>query len=136
MQPIAPLTTRRLNWDILPPGNQPWEKIKERITPIVERAKKGNQGVILRRLEFMHKAVPEFIAQGRGGFSGYVVFGFPRKNLYVLESLYYGNATYVFREQWERLSQLTKAEILIGNSQAARVIHQPGWEKEMRRLLD
>lgn len=136
LQPIAPLVTRRLNWDILPPGAHPWERIKKSVAPIVERAKKGNQSVILRRLEFMHQAVPELIAQGRGGFSGYVVFGFPRKNLYVLESLYYGNATYVFRENWERLSQLTKAEILSNNLQAARIVHQPGWEREIRRLLD
>ena len=76
------------------------------------------------------------IAQGRGGFSGYIVFGFPRKNLYVLESLYYGNATYVFRENWEKLSQLSKAVILSGNLQTARIVHQPGWEKEVRHLLD
>ena len=136
LQPIAPLAARRLNWEILPPGAQPWERIKKSVAPIVEGAKKGNQGVILRRLEFMHQAVPELFAQGRGGFNGYIVFGFPRKNLYVLESLYYGNATYVFRENWERLSQLTKAEILSGNLQAARILHQPGWEKEIRRLLD
>lgn len=136
LQPIAPLATRRLNWEIMPPGAHPWEQIKKSVAPMVERAKKGNQGVILRRLEFMNQAVPELIAQGRGGFSGYIVFGFPRKNLYVLESLYYGNATYVFRENWERLSQLTKAEILSGNLQAARIVHQPGWEKELRRLLD
>lgn len=136
LQPIAPLATRRLNWEILPPGKQPWERVKKSVAPIIERAKKGNQGVILRRLEFMHRAAPEIIAQGRGGFSGYIVFGFPRKNLFVLESLYYGNATYVFRENWEKLSQLTKAEILSGNLQTARIVHQPGWEKEVRRLLD
>lgn len=136
LQPIAPLAARRLNWEILPSGKHPWERIKKSVAPIVERAKKGNQGVILRRLEFMHRALPELRAQGRGGFNGYIVFGFPRKNLFVLESLYYGNATYVFRENWESLSQLTKAEILSGNLQAARIIHQPGWEKEVRRLLD
>ncbi len=136
LQPIAPLATLRLNWEILPPGAHPWERVKKNVAPIVERAKKGNQGVILRRLEFMNQAVPELIAQGRGGFSGYIIFGFPRKNLYVLESLYYGNATYIFRENWERLSQLTKAEILSGNLQTARIIHQPGWEKEVRHLLD
>jgi hypothetical protein len=136
LQPIAPLAARRLNWEILPPGKQPWERVKKSVAPIIERAKKGNQGVILRRLEFMHLAVPELIAQGRGGFSGYIIFGFPRKNLYVLESLYYGNATYVFRENWEKLSQLTKAEILSGNLQTARIVHQPGWEKEVRHLLD
>lgn len=136
LQPIAPLAIRRLNWEIFPPGAHPWERVKKSIEPIVERAKKGKQDVILRRLEFMNQAVPELIAQGRGGFKGYIVFGFPRKNLYVLESLYYGNATYVFREDWESLSQLTKAEILDGNLQTGRLIHQPDWEREVRRLLD
>ena len=135
LQPITPLTTRRLNWDVLPPGEYPWETIKDRIKPTIERAKKGNQSVITRKLEFMYESNPEFVAQGRGGFGGYVVFGFPRKNLYVLESLYYGNATYVFRENWEKLSQLTKAEILNQELQTARVVHQNGWEQEVRGLL-
>lgn len=136
LHPILPLVTRRLNWQLLPPGEYPWEEVKDRLRSVIEKAKKGNQGVIARRLEVMYEAEPEVIGHGNGGFGSYTVFGFPRKNLYVLESSLYGNATYVFNQNWEDLSRLTKAEILNQDLQVARLIHVEGWEKEIRDLLD
>jgi len=136
LHPIMPLTAQRLNWEVLPPGEYPWEEIKEKLRPIIERAKTGKQGVITRRLEVMSEAEPELIAYGNGGFSGYIVFGFKRKNIYILENSYYGNATYVFDQNWEQISQLTKAEILNQNLHIARLIHVEGWEGAIRQLLD
>ena len=72
---------------------------------------------------------------GRGGFSGYVVFGFPEKNIYVLESAYTGNATYIFDERWEQLSKMTKAEILNEQLQTDRIIHRVGWNRRIDDLL-
>lgn len=69
------------------------------------------------------------------GFSRYVVFGFPQKNLYVVESMVYGNATYMFARDWESLSRMTKAEILEGGLHEQRLVHRLGWEDEVRRLL-
>ena len=66
---------------------------------------------------------------------GQVIFGFPHKNLHILESMYFGNATYVFDERWEELSKMTKAEILDQRLQTDRVIHEEGWENRVRNLL-
>ncbi len=127
--------TKRLNWQILPPGKYPWERVQTAVQPIVTQAKRGNQAVINRRLEVVSESQPEFVAIGQAGFNGYIVFGFPAKNLYVLESAFYGNATYVFEENWESLSQKTKAEILNEALQKARIIHISGWEQAIRALL-
>jgi hypothetical protein len=124
-----------LNWHILPPGRYPWKKLERQLRPIIEIEKEQKQVVIRYRLELIDGYGPEFVAVGRAGFAGYLIFGFPEKNLYILESLYYGNATYVFEEEWERLSKLTKAEILTGNFQKDRIIHRVQWEGQIKRLL-
>jgi hypothetical protein len=91
--------------------------------------------VIRYRLESVNAYGPEFVAVGRGGFRGYIVFGFPQMDLYVLESAFTGNATYVFRGDWENLSKLTKAEVLREDLQEARLIHREGWYKQLRDLF-
>ena len=127
---------KRLNWKILPPGKWPWKKVEKEVSPLVDKTSTQNQIVIRYRLKIITAFNPEFVAIGQAGFSGYLIFGFPKKNLYVLESLYSGNATYVFEEEWEELSKLTKAEILQGNLQKDRIIHRENWEFQINNLLE
>ena len=61
--------------------------------------------------------------------------GFKEKNIYTLESLYYGNATYIFDERWEELSKKTKAEILNEKLQTDRVIHRKSWDDKIKGWL-
>lgn len=126
---------RRLNWTILPRGKMPWEQLRQHLEPIIKRAPEGNQPVIAHRLETLNKYGSDFTAVGRGGFEGYVIFGFPERNLYVCESRYTGNATYVFGKDWETLSQMTKADILSESLQEARLIHRKGWGVQLRRVM-
>lgn len=132
---FAPAELRRLNWTVLPPGPMPWEQMQTRLRPILEKAKKGNRPVIEHRLRFVEEQGPAFTAVGQAGFLGYVVFGFPMEGVCVVESALYGNATYVFREDWKRLSRLTKAEIIAGDLHADRIIHSKGWEHRLTQWL-
>lgn len=124
-----------LNWTVLPQGEMPWPKLKPLLQDLVDRQKPGNKPVVAHRLEEINKYSPDFVAVGQGGFSGYVVFGFPKKNLFVLECTKYGNATYVFERDWEALSQMTKAEILNNAYQKDRLIHVEKWVDRLRDLL-
>ncbi|HLL71293.1 MAG TPA: hypothetical protein VK363_07670 [Pyrinomonadaceae bacterium] len=133
--PVVPIAIKRLNWKILPQGKYPWEKLYKHVQPILDRAKKGKVPIIQARLSAIAKENPEFVAIGESGFNGYMVFGFPNKKLYVLESAYYGNATYVFDKNWEQLSKMTKAEILDGGLQKDRIIHREGWTEAIDKLL-
>jgi hypothetical protein len=126
---------RRLNWKLLPPGERTWQELRPDIASAIQRAKKGNQPVIEHRLETINSHHPDFAAIGLAGFAGYVVFGFTARNLYVLESIYTGNATYVFGDQWENLSKLTKMQILDNNLHQDRIIHREGWVRSIRKLL-
>lgn len=124
-----------LNWRILPPGQWPWKKLEKEVKNIINEASKQNQIVIEYRIKLITEYNPEFVAVGTAGFHGYLIFGFPKRNLYVLESIYTGNATYVFEENWEYLSKLTKSQILIGNLQKERIIHRITWDDRIKKLL-
>lgn len=125
----------RLNWVILPQGEMPWEQAKKYYDPIVQKAPDGNRTVLYHRLETVNKLRPDFRATGSGGFHGYIIHGFTDKKIYVLESIYYGNATYIFGEEWEELSKKTKAEILNEKLQQDRFIHREGWENKIKKLM-
>lgn len=126
---------QRLNWEILPPGKWPWNKIKDKILPIIKQTNRQKQIVIEYRLKVITKFNPEFSAIGRAGFRGYLIFGFPEKNIYALESLFTGNATYIFEKNWEYLSKLTKTEILKESLQKDRIIHRKKWDHHINDLL-
>lgn len=125
----------RLNWEVLPPGKWPWSKIKDKVLPIIEQTNEQKQTVVIHRLKTITKFEPDFSAIGRAGFRGYIIFGFTKKNIYTLESIFTGNATYVFGEKWEHLSKLTKAEILKESLQKERIIHRKKWDKHINSLL-
>lgn len=125
----------RLNWRILPKGKMPWSKLKGEVSPILKKVGSGKRAVVENRLEIVNGHGSIFCAVGEAGFLGYVVFGFPDKGLYLMESSFYGNATYVFGNNWEELSKRTKADILKESLQKDRIIHQKGWEEKIDELL-
>ncbi len=57
------------------------------------------------------------------------------KGVYVLESVHTNNATYVFEQDWEALSQMTKTDILSQQLQRDRVFHTNGWTEQVARIL-
>lgn len=126
---------RRLNWRILPPGRRPWAELRSQVEEVIKQQPRGNQPVIMKRLETINNYGPEFVAIGQAGFNGYLIFGFPAHKLYVLESTQVNNATYVFAEDWEELSRKTKAEILNHDLQEDRIIHRKTWFYRVRTLL-
>lgn len=132
---IIKIPIKRLNWRILPPGQMPWSQLKKVVDPLIEKAPKGNRVVISYRLETIAKYKPDFAAIGEGGFRGYIILGFTKKDIHTLESIYYGNATYIFGKKWEELSKKTKAEILNQNLQIDRVIHRKDWYHKVETLL-
>jgi len=126
----------KLNWDILPEGRMPWEKLQNTILPIVNKASEGKRPVIWDRIHNINKYGPDFQAIGKAGFDGYIVFGFENKSLYVFESIFYGNATYIFDKEWEELSKKSKAEILDNNLQKNRIIHRANWQSEFDQIFN
>lgn len=125
----------RMNWRVLPEGEYPWEVSQDLLDDVVNIANNTNREVVKERFKTISHYVPDFIATGNGGFTGYVVFGFKEKGLFLLESAFINNATYIFEENWQQLSQYTKAEILSSDHHYSRLIHKAGWHNNIRNIL-
>ncbi len=125
----------RLNWDVLPKGKYPWAEQKQRIEKFLNKAKGTNRIVVEKRHEKINEYETDFTAIGQGGFAGYIIHGFNKKNLFILESVAVNNATYVIRGNWEKLSQMTKAEILKNDLHECRVIHNAKWYENIESIL-
>ena len=57
------------------------------------------------------------------------------KNLFVVENPLYGNATYVFDNNWEEFSKLSKSDVINNNLMKYRYEHRLGWESNIDNLL-
>lgn len=126
---------KRVSWNILPQGVMPWVKLKEALIDLLDKTEVVSKEDTLRRFEYINSFSPDFVATGNGGFNDYVVFGFTDRNLYVLENSFAGNATYIFNNDWETLSQLSKAEILAEELQEYRLIHRKYWKRSIKDIL-
>lgn len=135
MKQLISAPIKKLNWHVLPPGEHPFQELKKVLNVVLSKVKGGNRAFTEHRLEAVNKYKPEFTAVGRGGFSGYVIFGFKKPEIYVLESILYGNATYVLGDKWEDISKKTKAEILSEKLHKKRLIHHKGWGDDLDDLF-
>lgn len=137
MEPIAiPENLRHLRWRILPPGERiSKEKLEEALKDTLSRSK-GTRAAEVARQEFLSTQKPDLIAVGQGGFSGYVAYVFEKQGLTLLESIRYGNATYLLDiTGWEELSKLTKAQLLANNLAKGREVHTKNWLERIQKLL-
>lgn len=132
---IANAPIRQLQWEVLPPGKYPWNEAKGYVEPHLQRLTPSAKGVIEHRMRLLSQYEPDFLATGRGGYSGYFVYGFAKKKAYFLESIHLNNATYVFGHDWEELSSLSKDEIINGEYEHDRIIHDGRWDYKIRQLL-
>lgn len=123
---------RRLNWIILPKG----QKISEADLKDILSKSKRIKPVEMLRQERISSFNPDIRAIGMGGFTGYVIYVFSKKKIAVLESIKYGNASYVIaNDNWEELSKMTKQQLLAKSLVKQREIHTKGWFAKIKTLL-
>ncbi len=120
---FSPPNLKRVNWKFLPPGKYPWEKVKQHLNESLTSKSSRYSKPIIDRQEFIVNFEPDKIYTGEGGFETYLAYVFDEKELVVLESIQYGNAIYVFGDDWLTFSQLSKAEILSNELCKDRIIH-------------
>jgi len=130
---LTPPAVRRAHWHMLPPGEDPWGRIEAHVRGVYGRKSPQIAAAVLQRQQTILAHEPKDIVQGRAGFSDYIAYLFPDRGLVVLESIFYGNAMYLFGQNWEQLSRLTKAQIIQGQLAEERIVHSKGW---VGRLAD
>ncbi|MCM3143917.1 hypothetical protein [Brevibacillus sp. MER 51] len=134
---VKPIKVVRLHWEVLPPGQKlPVDDRIKKYESLVAVAKKSKQGVVTDRFRTILEYSPDFEAIGQNGFNGYVIFGFESLGLFIFESAYHGNATYVIEGDWETISKMTKGEIMERALHKHRLIHRDEWKKHIHSLLN
>lgn len=131
---VSSTPVKRANWQILPEGPIVWERVNQFAGNIQDSSELVGR-LQKHRFTTIIKYKPDLVYYGNGGFHGYLVFVFKRKNLVLMENMIYGNATYVFRDNWEELSKLSKAEIIKHNLQDKRFVHREAWPYQIGNLL-
>jgi hypothetical protein len=135
LQRILPPAIRRVNWQMLPPGQQPFPVVQQHVQSVIGNLSARYSAPILGRMQVLVAHNPDEIYFGQGGYRTYVAYIFRAKGLAVLESIMTDNATYVFGQNWQQVSQLTKAQVLTGGLHQARIVHNRNWQNQIQALL-
>jgi len=125
------IETRSLQWEIFPTGQRGFREALERR---LSRSDQATRGRLLARADVINALNPVRWAIGSGFNSNY--YGaILADDLVIFENLDYGNATYVLREDWERLSQLSRTELLGSSTDFDRLIHDANWQDRITQLI-
>jgi hypothetical protein len=127
------LNDLQLNWEILPPGTQ--EDIikfyfgRSSYTPQEKKE-------ITDRYDIISRLKPICYIKGSSGMQRY--FGAKFSNILVaFENLKYGNAIYIMKENWEKLSKLSRIELMkYHNGDVIRIIHRDGWSRQFEYIIN
>lgn len=127
------LKTVYVDWEILPPGER-----EETITKILSGFKaptEEDRQKVADRYDFLIKLKPTNFITGVSGFDRYIgaMFG---DQLAAFENLEYGNAIYVMPDDWQRLSKLTRLELLANErGKFIRIVHTDGWKGRFKEAI-
>ncbi|WP_419813425.1 hypothetical protein [Bacterioplanoides sp.] len=124
-----------LEWELLPVGENPWKRQGLTFSRGSKALNIERAQAVEHRMNTVKKFGPSMIARGRNGFNGYFVYGFESIGIFILESVYTNNATYVFKDDWEMLSKLTKSQLINGEANFERIIHNSSWDMRMKALF-
>lgn len=124
--------TETLNWKILPKGEKIWNAFNGRQNTHLSISE---QHLITERFNYIQQFQPDVVRQGIGGYTGYLIFEFTQKNLFIFDSIMYGDAMYVFEDDWEAVSKLNKKEIIQEQLAKERIIHNNHWKSKLKKHL-
>lgn len=122
-----------VSWEVLPPGtkDEVVARIFQKHNPSPEEKRSVEE-----RYDFLMSLKPQSLIFGTSGFERY--FGaLLSRNLVVFENVAYGNAIYIMFDDWKKLSQLTRIQLLSGRygRDFERVIHASGWKGKVREVV-
>lgn len=125
-------TIQTVNWELLPSGERIWEAFDRGVTANITET----ESILMQeRFDLIENYEPTKAYRGLGGYVDYIVFEFEDINTYIVESIIYGNATYILKNDWERVSKLTKKEIIQGDLAEDRIVHNKSWETKIVNYL-
>jgi len=124
---------KRVQWEILPAGKHPFSAIEAHFACL--KAKGFPKEIDLDRIRTIQRFKPDEVYFGTVQFEGYLVFYFKKKRIAILDCSIWGNAIYVVRGDWRKISKLTKAEVIHNYPKTVRIIHSGDWKQRLSGVL-
>jgi hypothetical protein len=126
------INTLYVDWELLPPGS---DKIERFINSIRRSVSEEEHKEIRGRYKFIKSLKPSAFIKGKNKFSKYFGAEFD-DDIVILENIHYGNAIYVFYGDWEKLTKLSRTELLrMKTDKFTRIVHTRDWEKRVKGCL-
>lgn len=123
----------QLEWEILPPGTR--EEIIHSFFKGI-KVSKEEEREISERYDVIDRLHPIAYINGKSGMLRYFGAKFS-ENLVAFENLKYGNAIYVFQQNWIDLSRLTRIELMKSHrGELIRIVHREGWERRFYNTVN
>lgn len=121
---------KRCNWEMLPPGEMPSRHVERQLKSMNQKTDTYD----VARLNYMEMYNATTMVEGVNGFKGYYAYLYD--NYCVLESAFYGNATYIIpKDNWEELSQKTKRELFDERKVVEKIDHTEKWKQNIARIF-
>ncbi|MDP9476741.1 MAG: hypothetical protein M3R38_13825 [Actinomycetota bacterium] len=125
---------KRLGWRVLPPGELSADAVRRHYDTL----QRTNPDVRYER-ERITKALslrPNEYYVGMDEFEGYIVLTFARTPRVLMECPVFGNAIYVIKSDWKRLSRMSKRALLAQRSdQVTKIVHKGDWFRRVKLEL-
>ncbi|WFL78273.1 hypothetical protein P7228_04200 [Altererythrobacter arenosus] len=123
---------QHVDWELLPTGSA--DRVLAHLASH-SGAGEARLEVAKERVKTLDRLGHDGFIVGTGKFARYFGAKFGERAA-VLESLEYGNAIYVFETDWEKLSQLSRTELIKRRDPFVhRIPHKSGWQSVLRKLI-
>ena len=123
---------QQVDWEFLPRGSS--DRVLSRLATD-RQVSPERLHVADERLRVLDRFDHSGFIVGKGRFARYFGAKFG-ESLVALENLEYGNALYVFEEDWELLTQLSRTELIRRRDpEVHRIPHVPGWPSALRKIV-
>lgn len=130
----ASVRSKQLSWKVLPPG----ESSADSVLRYYERLQRYNPDIKFDK-ERLSKALllrPNNYYVGTGEFEKYIVLTFKHTSKALFECPEFGNAIYIIHSDWQRLSRLSKRDLMTYKQhQATKIVHREDWFARVKREL-
>lgn len=125
-------STLQVDWEILPVGDkeEAIKQVKARLNPTPKEAK-----VIEERMDLLLALHPINLIAGKSGFARYVGALY-NDELVVFENIRYGNAIYIMFNEWQRLSRMSRLDLINSEEKFERIVHANNWEYRVRSIVN
>jgi hypothetical protein len=121
-----------IDWEILPIGDREatLRTVKGKLSPNSQEER-----VIEDRLGLLLSMNPSHLLTGKSGFARYVGAQYA-DNLVAFENVRYGNALYVMFDDWQRLSKMSRLELIASEENFERIIHTTSWKQQAKAIIE